>query len=64
MFPHLRTFIFWNMSKSCHCNDLWYFKAKPDITKSYTLVFISVFGLSNILYTREALRLSSRKKNK
>ena len=64
MFPRLQTFVFWNMSKSCHYNYLWYFKAQPDITNSYSLVFISVFGLSNLLCTREALRLSSRKKNK
>ena len=64
MLPHLQTFVFWNMNKSYHCNGLWYFKAQPDITKFYSLVFISVFRLSYILCTREALRLSSRKKNK
>lgn len=64
MLPRLHTFVLWNMRKSCHYNYLWYFKAQPDITNSYSLVFISVFELSNILCTREALRLSSRKKNK
>ena len=53
------------LNKYYHYNDqLLHVKAQPNTTKSNPLVFISVFGLSCVLYIREALRLSLWNTNK